>query len=78
MDDRHDGNADQQNLSQTMTVSEVCALLRIHRSSLYRLIKAGELPAFKIARDYRFDREDIDRWRLRQGSGVTEGDHRKP
>ena len=47
-----------------MNAAEVSAYLRIHRSTVYRLIKTGKLPCFRIGSDYRFNREEIDRWRL--------------
>ena len=56
----------QQHTSPTMTVAEVCAYLRIHRSTLYRLIKAGKIPCYRIGSDYRFNREQIERWRFSQ------------
>jgi excisionase family DNA binding protein len=45
-----------------MTVAEVCAFLRIHRNTLYRFAKAGEIPYFSTGRDYRFNREAIEKW----------------
>ena len=47
-----------------MTVSEVTEYLRIHRTTLYRLLKRKEIPAFRIGSDWRFSRVQIDRWRL--------------
>jgi excisionase family DNA binding protein len=29
---------------------------------IYRLLKRGELPGFKIGSDWRFNAEEIDRW----------------
>jgi excisionase family DNA binding protein len=52
---------------QVMTADELCGLLRIHKSTLYRLIKKGNFPHFRIGTDYRFSREAIDEWRLAQG-----------
>jgi excisionase family DNA binding protein len=48
--------------SSLMTVKEVCGHLRIHRSTLYGMIKAGGIPHFRVGREYRFDREEIDVW----------------
>jgi excisionase family DNA binding protein len=42
-----------------MTLSEVA-----HRSTIYRLLKHRELPAFKAGSDWRFNRDDIDQWRM--------------
>jgi excisionase family DNA binding protein len=48
--------------SPVMTVNEVCAYLRVHRSTLYRLLKAGRIPYFRMGSDYRFNREQIKNW----------------
>ena len=50
-----------------MTVSELAAYLRVHPSTIYRLLKHKRIPAFKVGSDWRFNRETIDRWRLEQG-----------
>ena len=47
-----------------MMVSEVTEYLRIHRTTLYRLLKRKEIPAFRIGSDWRFSRTQIDKWRL--------------
>ena len=48
--------------SPYMTVKEVAAYLRIHRSTVYMLLRDNQLPAFKIGSDWRFVRESIDKW----------------
>jgi putative molybdopterin biosynthesis protein len=48
------------------SLQEVASLLRVHPSTVYRLIAKGKLPAFKIGRDFRFNRETIERWRFEQ------------
>ena len=45
-----------------MTAAEVCDFLRIHRNTLYRLAKAGGIPYFIVGKDYRFNRETIEKW----------------
>jgi excisionase family DNA binding protein len=47
-----------------LTVTELCTYLKVDRSTVYRLIKAGKLPAFKVGSDWRFNVEEIDRWRF--------------
>jgi len=49
-----------------MTVRELADYLRIHPSTIYRLLKQKRIPAFKFGREWRFNRETIDRWRLEQ------------
>jgi excisionase family DNA binding protein len=53
--------------NDVMTVGEITRYLRIQRTTLYRLLKAQKIPAFRIGSDWRFNRGQIDRWRLAQG-----------
>jgi excisionase family DNA binding protein len=46
-----------------MKAGEVCDYLKISPSKLYRLIEAGEIPAFRMGTNYRFNRETVERWR---------------
>ena len=48
--------------STFLTVAEVAALLRVSTMTVYRLIKAGELPAARIGRSYRIREDDVDRY----------------
>ena len=52
--------------SPLMTLQEVAAYLRVHTSTVYRLLKEGKLPAFKFGSDWRFNRENIDAWVKKQ------------
>jgi excisionase family DNA binding protein len=49
--------------TKVMTVREVSAYLRVHPSTLYRLLKRHQVPAFRIGSDWRFNVEAVDRWR---------------
>jgi excisionase family DNA binding protein len=57
---------------KVLTVNELAEYLRVHRSTIYRLLKKGQLPGFKIGSDWRFNVEVIDDWRLRQGATLLE------
>jgi excisionase family DNA binding protein len=50
-----------------MTVREVSAYLRVHPSTVYRLLKHNQIPAFRIGSDWRFNIKAIDHWCLQQG-----------
>ena len=54
--------------SNILTLTELTAYLGIHSSTAYRLIKRKNIPAFKLGRDWRFNREHIDAWMVRGGS----------
>lgn len=43
-----------------MNVTEVMEFFRCHRSTIYRLLKRGSLPGFKLGSDWRFRRQDIE------------------
>ena len=49
-----------------MTVREVSTYLRVHPSTIYRMLKHHQLPAFHVGSDWRFNIEAIDSWRLQQ------------
>lgn len=49
---------------RVMTVKELSVYLRVHPSTIYKLLHRGELPAFRIGTDWRFNLETIDRWCL--------------
>jgi excisionase family DNA binding protein len=51
-----------------MTVKELAGYLRVHTTTVYRQLKRGLLPAFRVGSDWRFNVESIDRWRLDQDS----------
>jgi excisionase family DNA binding protein len=48
------------------TLKEVAEYLNVHPDTVRRYVKKGELPAFKIGTDWRFNKESIDRWRKAQ------------
>jgi excisionase family DNA binding protein len=50
-----------------MTVREVSAYLHVHPSTIYKLLKRHQIPAFHVGSDWRFNIEMIDNWRLTQG-----------
>ena len=47
-----------------LTVRDLSTYLKVHQSTIYRLLKTGQLPAFKVGSDWRFNVEEIDRWRV--------------
>ena len=47
-----------------MTVREVSAYLQVHPSTIYRLLKHNQIPAFHVGSDWRFNIEAVDHWRL--------------
>lgn len=50
-----------------MTVQEVAEYLQLNRQTVYRKVRAGQIPAVKIGKVLRFKRDVIDGW-LRENS----------
>lgn len=44
-----------------LTVTEVADLLRINKSTVYRMAKQGRLPATRVGRQWRFHKSVLDR-----------------
>jgi excisionase family DNA binding protein len=49
-----------------LTIKDLCDLLNVHQSTVYKLIRKGKIPSFRIGSDWRFRRDLIERW-------ITEG-----
>jgi excisionase family DNA binding protein len=45
-----------------LTTEEVLEYLQVNLRTVYRLIKAGKIPAVRVGRQWRFRRRDIDAW----------------
>jgi excisionase family DNA binding protein len=58
-------------MARVMTLEEVASYLRVHPSTIYRLLKKKQLPAFKVGSDWRFNLESIDRWRADAEGGYN-------
>ncbi len=55
--------------SKVLTVQEVSNYLRVHPSTIYRMLKKNQLPAFRVGSDWRFTVEAIDKWRASVETG---------
>lgn len=49
-----------------MTVKQVSVYLQISVSKVYQMAQEGQIPCCRLGQQWRFDREEIDRW-LRGG-----------
>ena len=51
-----------------LTVRELGKYLKVHPNTIYRMLKTGQLPAFRVGGvggDWRFDLAEIERWLLK-------------
>lgn len=49
-------------MNSSLTPLEVAELLKITKNTVYELIKRGELPAYKVGKKLRIDKEDMDNY----------------
>ena len=48
--------------SEIMTLEETAKYLKIGKSTLYKMAREGKIPAVKIANQWRFRKDEIDKW----------------
>ncbi len=49
-------------MEELLTLEELAKYLKISKHTLYKMLEKGEIPAFKIANQWRFKKSDIDKW----------------
>ena len=49
-------------VAPVLTVKDLSNYLQLHQSTIYRLVRTRQLPAFRFGSDWRFNVEAIDRW----------------
>ena len=45
-----------------LTIKELCQYIKTPKSTLYMFLGKGLIPAAKIGRQWRFNKESIDKW----------------
>lgn len=48
--------------AQIWTVMDVAKYMRVHTSTIYRMVERRRIPAFRVGADWRFHREHLERW----------------
>lgn len=49
-------------MTDLLTTNQVQALLQVNRTTIYRMVESGRLPAIRVGKQWRFSRSDIERW----------------
>jgi excisionase family DNA binding protein len=49
-------------MAAVLTLEDVAQFLHVHPSTIYRMLKSRQIPAFKVGSDWRFNQESIERW----------------
>lgn len=61
-----------------LTPDDLARVLRCHKSTIYRLLKRGEIPAFKIGTEYRVRVDDVRAIIERRDSWSSSGERGRP
>ena len=56
-------------MTEMLTAKEMQDLLQVDRSTVYRMAEAGQLPAIKVGKQWRFPGELVDNWFKSQTAG---------
>ena len=57
---------------EVLTVRDVAGVLRLAEKTVYSMVQAGELPAFKVRGQWRIRRVDFDEWMVEQSRARKE------
>lgn len=47
---------------EVLDLKGACDFLKIAKPTLYKYIRTGQIPAFKVGRIWRFHKESLDTW----------------
>ena len=59
-----------------LTVDDLAAYLQVSTKTIYRMLRRGQLPCYRVGSLWRFRKEAIDRWLADEG-GVAEAAEEK-
>lgn len=49
-------------MTELLTTSQVQDMLKVDRTTIYRMVEGGRLPAIRVGKQWRFARPDIEGW----------------
>ena len=49
-------------MAQIMTTNEIAEYLKLHPITIIKYAREGKIPAIRVGKVWRFDKEAIDRW----------------
>ena len=60
--------------AKLLKVSQVSKMLQMNRMTIYKLAKTGKLPGVKIGSEWRFDKDELQRWlNIHSGAEKSQG-----
>jgi excisionase family DNA binding protein len=61
-----------------LTIAELSRHLRVHPTTIYRLLRQGRIPGFRVGSAWRFNRSEIETWEHSQGEATPMAPVREP
>jgi len=58
--------------AEILTIAELSAHLRVHPTTIYRLLREGRIPGFRVGSAWRFSRAAIEIWEHGQADPIGE------
>ena len=55
-----------------MTVRDVASYLRLSEAKVYRLVKEGSVPSFRLGKSWRFRRDLLDEWIMKETQHIQQ------
>ena len=56
-----------------LTTEEVLDYLQVNVRTIYRMVKRGEIPAYRVGRQWRFRKRDIEAWLAKRDAAAARG-----
>ena len=57
-------------MADLLTTSQVQDKLRVDRTTIYRMVEDGRLPAIRVGKQWRFQEDEIERWLQARGASL--------
>lgn len=65
-------------MTEMLTAKDMQSLLQVDRSTIYRMAEAGQLPAIKVGKQWRFPGDQVDSWLNNQNTAAPPPPSPKP
>jgi excisionase family DNA binding protein len=49
-------------MEDILDIDEACEFLKLSKPMIYKYVRKGQIPAFKVGRVWRFDRKTLHEW----------------
>ena len=64
-------------MNDILDIDEACLYLKLAKPTLYKYVRKGEVPAFKIGAIWRFHKDVLDSWIRERVTTETAALHKK-